>query len=291
MSYYRVARPTAGGRFAGVEVLAVLVLSVALVIAVHASFAQVPVVVDGRTMRVPMGCAVGDLAEDGVIAASPGDLLAASDHRVLVRGGGEPPVLLVDGVPAGPGLRINKPCVVQSVRGQDIVETLETTREPIPFPVLYEGEGSKVRLTATGSVGQRTVVRGSVSGQVVAMYVEERPSAMVFSRERLTMDDRVVALTFDDGPWPGQTEAVLDVLDRYDVKATFFVLGIQVRRNPALLREVLERGHTVGNHTYGHTILRRATKDAVRKEIRACDDAIRRAGGSRTDFFRPPAAS
>lgn len=63
---------------------------------------------------------------------------------------------------------------------------------------------------------------------------------------------RVVYLTFDDGPVPEQTPWVLDVLDRYGIKATFFMVGDNVRRHPELLDEVRRRGHSYGNHTMHH---------------------------------------
>ncbi len=62
----------------------------------------------------------------------------------------------------------------------------------------------------------------------------------------------VVYLTFDDGPIPEETSWVLDVLDRYGVKATFFMVGDNVRRHPELLEEVRRRGHSYGNHTMHH---------------------------------------
>lgn len=64
--------------------------------------------------------------------------------------------------------------------------------------------------------------------------------------------ERAVYLTFDDGPIPEVTPWVLDVLDRYGVKATFFVVGDNVRKYPDIFREVVRRGHSVGNHTYHH---------------------------------------
>lgn len=63
---------------------------------------------------------------------------------------------------------------------------------------------------------------------------------------------KVVYLTFDDGPIPEVTPWVLDVLDRYGVKATFFLVGDNVRRNPALFEEIKRRGHSYGNHTMNH---------------------------------------
>lgn len=66
-------------------------------------------------------------------------------------------------------------------------------------------------------------------------------------------DEPVFSLTFDDGPHPPYTDAVLDILDRYDAKATFFVMGEQIERHPETFRRIVEAGHQVGNHFYdGH---------------------------------------
>ena len=67
------------------------------------------------------------------------------------------------------------------------------------------------------------------------------------------IDDRDgVFLTFDDGPTPGVTEWILSTLDKYDAKATFFVLGKNVEMYPDLYQRILDAGHRVGNHTYSH---------------------------------------
>lgn len=63
---------------------------------------------------------------------------------------------------------------------------------------------------------------------------------------------KVIYLTFDDGPIPEVTPWVLDVLDRYEIKATFFCVGDNVRKHPEVYQEVLRRGHRVGNHTFNH---------------------------------------
>jgi len=65
-------------------------------------------------------------------------------------------------------------------------------------------------------------------------------------------DCKCVYLTFDDGPIPDMTPLILDVLDRYGIKATFFCVGDNVRKHPELYQQLLERGHSIGNHTYNH---------------------------------------
>lgn len=69
---------------------------------------------------------------------------------------------------------------------------------------------------------------------------------------RKNPNEKVVYLTFDDGPIPGITPWVLDLLDKYGIKATFFLVGDNVRKHPDEFRMILERGHRVGNHTFNH---------------------------------------
>ena len=89
-------------------------------------------------------------------------------------------------------------------------------------------------------------------------------------------------LTFDDGPIPEVTPAVLEILDRYNVKATFFMVGDNVARHPELLDEVRRRGHAVGNHTMKHIQGIKCTWRTYARNIADADELI----GSR--LFRPP---
>ncbi len=99
--------------------------------------------------------------------------------------------------------------------------------------------------------------------------------------------DRVV-LTFDDGPHPLVTPRVLSVLDRYGVKATFFLVGKQVELYPELAAEIVARGHEVGSHSYSHSNLGRLPKVYVERELVKSRAAIRRATGQCVTLFRPP---
>jgi len=100
---------------------------------------------------------------------------------------------------------------------------------------------------------------------------------------------KVVALTFDDGPHPVYTPKVLEILKRYGVKATFFLIGKQVERYPEIARQIVAEGHEVGNHTYSHPKnLPKENWDEVRQEIEKCSEAIEQATGVRPKFFRPP---
>jgi peptidoglycan/xylan/chitin deacetylase (PgdA/CDA1 family) len=97
-----------------------------------------------------------------------------------------------------------------------------------------------------------------------------------------------VALTFDDGPHPESTPAILDGLDRLGWRATFFLLGSMVRRYPALATEVVGRGHEVGVHGDGHVSHLRRPPAAVRDDVERGRDAIAEATGDAPRWFRPP---
>lgn len=105
---------------------------------------------------------------------------------------------------------------------------------------------------------------------------------------RLPASERVVALTFDDGPNPIATPRVLDDLARDGVPATFFLLGRHVDRWPRLASEVVDAGHRIGNHGYHHRKLHLRGPAYVRLDIALGTDAIERATGARPAFFRAP---
>lgn len=101
--------------------------------------------------------------------------------------------------------------------------------------------------------------------------------------------DKVVALTFDDGPDADSTPRVLDLLKRYDVRATFFVVGEQARQNPELIHRMVAEGHTVAGHSYYH--LPQSTlwsSQRYTEELFRCNDVVARLTGLRMRLYRPP---
>jgi peptidoglycan-N-acetylglucosamine deacetylase len=97
-----------------------------------------------------------------------------------------------------------------------------------------------------------------------------------------------VALTFDDGPDPSSTPAILDELDRLGWRATFFLLGPMVRRSPSLAAELVSRGHEVGVHGDEHRSHLHRTPGAVRGDVTRARDSIVEATGAESVWFRPP---
>jgi peptidoglycan-N-acetylglucosamine deacetylase len=106
--------------------------------------------------------------------------------------------------------------------------------------------------------------------------------------EDRTASGRGYALTFDDGPHAQGTPAVLDVLAAASVRATFFLVGEQVRRNPALAREIVDAGHTIGLHCDRHRNLLRLGPLQVREDLARAQEAIAASTGLATTLYRPP---
>jgi peptidoglycan-N-acetylglucosamine deacetylase len=105
---------------------------------------------------------------------------------------------------------------------------------------------------------------------------------------RVNETEKVVALTFDDGPSPVWTPKILDELKKANIKATFFMLGEHVVKYPEIARQVAEEGHEIGNHTYDHRVLLYYTPEELGKEITDTEQVIRKATGKTTAYFRPP---
>ncbi|MGA2419116.1 MAG: polysaccharide deacetylase family protein [Candidatus Acidiferrum sp.] len=97
-----------------------------------------------------------------------------------------------------------------------------------------------------------------------------------------------LAITFDDGPNPAITPKVLDLFDRHNARATFFLVGDFVRQCPDLACETAARGHSLGNHTHTHPNLFKCGPTEIRNELHRCNDAITEITGLTPKWFRPP---
>jgi peptidoglycan/xylan/chitin deacetylase (PgdA/CDA1 family) len=102
-------------------------------------------------------------------------------------------------------------------------------------------------------------------------------------------EKKVAALTYDDGPSQQYTPELLDILDRYKVKATFFMIGKQIDALPDLAKDVARRGHVIANHTYSHPHnIELETEPQIISELEMCESTIERVTGQKAHLFRPP---
>lgn len=107
----------------------------------------------------------------------------------------------------------------------------------------------------------------------------------VYSVER---EDKVISVTFD-ASWGGdKTLKILDLLDQYNARATFFLVGIWVDKYPELVQEIARRGHEIGNHSDSHAHFTQIAESKIRQELDSCSDKIEALTGIRPTLFRPP---
>lgn len=99
---------------------------------------------------------------------------------------------------------------------------------------------------------------------------------------------KCVALTFDDGPHPTLTDEILDILDEYGVKATFFAIGKNASENPGPVRRAIEAGHEIGNHTYSHLLLGKCSEEAYLADVEKAEKLFEEEFSYRPRLFRPP---
>ena len=110
------------------------------------------------------------------------------------------------------------------------------------------------------------------------------------AKERLAAEAGLL-LTFDDGPDPDVTPAVLDLLARYDAKAVFFIVGNRIPRAPQMLSRILKEGHWIGNHTFRHPLGGTPSFIEYYRDVKNCQAVIESHIGQRPSLFRPPLGS
>lgn len=121
------------------------------------------------------------------------------------------------------------------------------------------------------------------------LYAGMWPTSQIFGRAIIAgRNANEFALTYDDGPNDACTEAILDILARYEVRATFFAIGRFVEQRKELVRRIRAAGHIVGNHTMTHPVLLFQSPQRVREELAGTNAAIEDALGEKVCYFRPP---
>jgi peptidoglycan/xylan/chitin deacetylase (PgdA/CDA1 family) len=126
-------------------------------------------------------------------------------------------------------------------------------------------------------------------GELAAQHARELRKGLRYRKlMRGAPGEATIALTFDDGPHPQFTPKILAILDRYNVKATFFVVGEMAEKYPDLIQAERAAGHLLGNHTYHHVNLTRIPFADILTEWQACQDVVKSITGDTMRFCRPP---
>ncbi len=126
---------------------------------------------------------------------------------------------------------------------------------------------------------------GNVTPGSKANENDKRSSGPYF---RVNTEEKVIALTFDDGPHPRYTDKILDLLEKYQAKATFFVIGKNLELYASVTKRVFEAGHEIGNHTYDHPTLSCIGPSELSRQIEKNEKLIESITGKKSLCFRPP---
>ena len=100
--------------------------------------------------------------------------------------------------------------------------------------------------------------------------------------------EKALSISFDAAWGRANTEGILDILDEYDAKTTFFLVGFWAEKHPDLVAEIVARGHEIGNHSATHPHMNSLSEGQIREEIRRCSDLVQSITGTPTTLFRPP---
>ena len=147
--------------------------------------------------------------------------------------------------------------------------------------------GEFLRVTQTPHDGSRDVYKPKTPDGDYSEAYKVFPSYYYVEDSGATTD-KVIALSFDDGPDPKYTGRILDILSHYHVPATFFVIGINASQNIDLVKREYREGHQIGNHTYSHPNIATVSEYRTELELSATQRIIENATGHSTTLFRPP---
>ena len=231
-------------------------------------------------VRVEVPATVGDALDEAELVPQPGRLLSAVTGTVL-DAALHPVQLLVDGLPATTDSLLLAGSTIGVVEPEDEVEATVDGEEVLPAPPLPTVVKS---LWHPGQPGRALNRKGAISGEVVAEVEVQPPAPPVLVK------DKLVALTFDDGPGAATGE-VLRVLREKNVKATFCVVSRQLRKDGlAIATAAMAEGHHLCNHTVSHDAgLPGKSQKVIDEEIRGANRQLVDRTGVKPAFYRPPA--
>jgi peptidoglycan/xylan/chitin deacetylase (PgdA/CDA1 family) len=280
--------PSQRRAFTPLIAVALLLVGAALTAVAWGFEAPVRVTVDGvEHAGLSYRTTVADLARAKFTRGRPGSLYTI--HGGILRvNGGNPATFESNGRLVDDSQRVYDGDVVTSANGADVTEHIVSTQVSIDPTATIQGSGPILKVVRQGKPGLLLVRKGQISGEIDSSKVLVSAENIVLAASTPSSADKLVALTFDDGPWPGTTTATVEVLKQAGVPGTFFEFGEQVKRAPQLSKAVAADGNLVGNHGWSHAYLTRLKPAAVHKQITDSAAAIKVATGVAPTLLRPP---
>jgi peptidoglycan-N-acetylglucosamine deacetylase len=260
---------------AGLVAAAVVLLALIAATALGDPPPPIPIALDGSSVYVPGGSTLGALIETDRLHPAPGSMVSVTGRTL--RSGIYPGRVEVNGRTRGDRVVLAVHDRVQVVNGRN-------RREPVVRTIKQARRPADPEYTLGRAPGNLIVETGKISGEV---------AGTAFHPTGPVQTPKAVALTFDDGPWPGSTRAILRILRRKGVTATFFLIGDQANRDHNLVRAELQAGMRVEDHSWDHPLTPPLAEQSARKirdEIVFAANVERRLGDDPT-LFRPPGGS
>jgi hypothetical protein len=155
-----------------------------------------------------------------------------------------------------------------------------------PLPDLHTGEGEILKIASQPEKGKRTIQLDS-NGLIQSESYVKFPKPFEVVRYGKSNKKEVV-LSFDDGPDPAYTPEILNILDRYNIKGTFFIVGENAMMHPQLVKRIYDEGHEIGNHTFTHPDISSISPFRLKMELNATQRLVQGITGHSMTLFRPP---
>ena len=235
----------------------------------------ITVIVENRPVDFSPGVTLSQVVAREHVTPEAGDLLDVEGD--VLRDGVYPGHVVLNGDRPSGDPRLFDGWAIDTVPGRNRTEGTATKIVPIPPGIV-----SNPQFLLGSQAGEQVITKGAISDKVVSSVF--RPTGPA---------DRPleVALTFDDGPWPGSTERIVAILKKHKVKATFFVVGNMAQKRPEIVKKVEKAGMEVENHSWSHpTAFADLPAKRIRQEIKDCRDYLKDLGVT-SRLFRPPGGS
>lgn len=216
------------------------------------------VTVDGKQINVPSNSTLQSLVDSNYASPKAGNLIAV-DGSVAQEGGGDPFEATVNGEQTNdPQMRVTRDATINFSDGNDVEESYTETVSTVSYtsstqsatPASYYF--GSIHLYSDGENGQQSKRVGSVSGKTVTIVTKQPVNSGYTAYTANVGTNKVIALTFDDGPWPETTEEILNILEENDAHATFFMIGNQVSEHTDVVKKLYAAGNQLATHSYDH---------------------------------------
>jgi len=203
--------------------------------------------------------------------------------------GGGPAAIFVDGRPLQPDQQVERGAKIRVTQGGTVIHPTVQKAAILSPHAKLQGKGSLIALLQQGQSGKARQTADRVTGKILETTTVEVPQDTVLQAYATTgVSQKVVALTFDDGPNDGETQAIVAILQEQQVKATFFELGTNIQRYPALSAACVNAGNLVGLHSWDHKNFTKLSADQIDAQLNENQAALKAATGQTTAWVRAP---